>query len=100
MENSEHMENWRTWNTISSWVTFIDCAGEQWRILSTWRTGEHGLLSSWIIFEICDGEQWRIQSTWRTGERVEYSRYDLVGLHLVCAGEQWRILSTWRTGER
>ena len=55
------------------------CAGERWRILSTWRTGERGILSSWITFEnLC----------WRTVENTEHREnrrtveYNLVGLHL------------------
>ena len=70
MENSEHIENWRTRGILYLVGLHLVCAGEQWRILSTWRTGERGILylASWVTFIDCAGEQWRILSTWRTGE--------------------------------
>ena len=76
------MENWRS-GILSSWVTFEICAGEQWRIQSTWRTGERGILS-WLIFIVYTGEQWRILSTWRTGECGILSSWVTFE---ICAGE-------------
>ena len=83
MENIEHIENW---NTIGSYIAFEVCPREQWRTLSTLRTGEHGMLASWIVLEVTALEN--------IGEHRAHGEYGIlascVALNFeVITGEQW-----------
>ena len=94
---------WRTWNTISSWITFEVCAGEQWRAQSsymenrrTWNT--YSWITSNLKFVLENSGEHRAHGE---QENVEYY---LVGLHLktVCAGtventEHIKYRRTWNT---